>query len=204
MHNWTGIYNLNFIREHGIRYNETPGAAYQDNGFYFQVFAQTERLVYIQGAYYCYRNDNPNSSFKSKEKVYAPVLEYAFIRDFLLKHPELEMELLPVFYMRMFRIYHQTYQRIDSCYREEFLKVFCDAMNEARDLHVLDTGLFIPSDSEKLELLLDNPKLYAALMNSKSAGMKSRIIALMRYIYYRSKLEGVRAVSNRVKRRLFG
>ena len=33
MHNWTGIYRIAFLREHGIQYNTTPGASYQDNGF---------------------------------------------------------------------------------------------------------------------------------------------------------------------------
>lgn len=202
MHNWTGIYNMKFLRDHAIRYNETPGASYQDNGFYFQVFTQTEKLVYIQGSYYCYRNDNPNSSFRSKEKVYAPVQEYVFIRDYLAKHPEFEYDALPVYYMRMFRIYHQTYQRIDQAFRKEFLEEFCHAMNEARDLHVLDTGLFSEQDREKLELLLDNPKLYAAMMDSKTEGFVKRIVTLMKYLYYRSKLEGVRSVIEKIRNRI--
>lgn len=204
MHNWNGIYNMKFLRDHEIRYNETPGASYQDNGFYFQVFTQTERLVYVQGSYYCYRNDNLNSSFRSKGKVYAPVQEYAFIRSFLEKHPEFEMDMLPVFYMRMFRIYHQTYQRIDSSFKKEFLEVFYNAMNEARNLHMLDTGLFTIADREKLELLLNNPRLYASMIDSKDSGIMTRMRALIRYVHYLSKMDGIRSVSKKIKSRLLG
>ena len=42
MHNWTGIYKISYLRNKGVRYNETPGAAYQDNGFFFQFFSQNK------------------------------------------------------------------------------------------------------------------------------------------------------------------
>ena len=33
LNTWTGIYRREFLEEHGIRHNETPGASFQDNGF---------------------------------------------------------------------------------------------------------------------------------------------------------------------------
>ena len=44
MNTWSGIYRLSFLREKGIRHNETPGAAFQDNGFRFQTLGQSEQL----------------------------------------------------------------------------------------------------------------------------------------------------------------
>ena len=160
-------------------------------------------MVYIQRPFYCYRNDNPNSSFKSKQKVYAPATEYEFIRQFLSNHSEFEKDVLPVYYMRMFRIYHQTYQRIAAEFKEEFLDFFYKSMCKARDLHELDTGVFTTPDREKLELLLDNPKMYAALIDSKKAKTKIRVKVLLKYLYYRCKRQGVRAVWNQSKKRFF-
>ena len=37
LNTWTGIYKREFIEKFGIRHNETPGASFQDNGFYFQI-----------------------------------------------------------------------------------------------------------------------------------------------------------------------
>lgn len=78
MVNWTGIYNRKFLTENDIWHNETPGASYQDNGFWLQVMAFAERGMWIDEAFYMYRQDNPNSSMKSKAKMMATMDEYDF------------------------------------------------------------------------------------------------------------------------------
>lgn len=35
MNTWSGIYKRDFLNAHGIRHNETQGASFQDNGFFF-------------------------------------------------------------------------------------------------------------------------------------------------------------------------
>ena len=37
--------NMDFINRHGIRHNETPGASYQDNGFWVRVFSCAKRIM---------------------------------------------------------------------------------------------------------------------------------------------------------------
>lgn len=84
---WTGIYRRDFLLESGIRQQETEGAAYQDQGFWFQCFACAKRILYLQDAEagYRYRLDNPGSSIHSKRLTYAICEEYAFIREQLQK-----------------------------------------------------------------------------------------------------------------------
>ena len=48
MYNWAGIYKRDFLNEYEVRHQETPGASYQDNGFWFQAFAFARRVVFIQ------------------------------------------------------------------------------------------------------------------------------------------------------------
>lgn len=160
MHNWTGIYKMSFLKEKNIWYNETPGASYQDNGFFFQVFSQADRLVYVPRPFYCYRVDNPGSSINNKEKVYTMTEEFGFIREFLAAHPELEKELLPVFYSRMFRAYNQTYMRIAPEYRKEYAKHFYDQFIEVKKQHLLDTGYYSLPQRKLLAALLKSPKAY--------------------------------------------
>lgn len=160
MHNWTGIYRISYLREKNIRYNETPGASYQDNGFFFQTFSQTKKLVYIPKPFYCYRIDNPNSSINSKAKVYTMAGEYQFIRDFLTQHQEFCDELLPVYYARLFRAYHQTYMRISSEFKEEFACFFHEKFIEARDMHQIDSSLYSEKQRRLLEALLASPEQY--------------------------------------------
>lgn len=75
------MYRSDYIKEHNIRHNETPGASYQDNGFWFQSLMYCNRIYLLNEAFYMYRKDNPNSSIYSKEKVHAFSDEYVFIRE---------------------------------------------------------------------------------------------------------------------------
>ncbi|MFR8999292.1 MAG: hypothetical protein ACLVIY_01550 [Anaerobutyricum soehngenii] len=88
MNTWSGIYKRSFIEEFHIRHNETPGASFQDNGFWFQTFAYAKRGMIIDKPYYMNRRDNPNSSVHNKEKVYCMNVEYDHIRELLVRDKE--------------------------------------------------------------------------------------------------------------------
>lgn len=199
MHNWTGIYKVSFLRKCSIRYNETPGAAYQDNGFYFQTFMQTDRLVYIPRPFYCYRVDNPNSSIRDPKKVYTMTEEYQFIREFMSKHPEFEQEMLPVFYARMFRAYHQTFLRISKEYRKEYAEHFHKQFVDAKDKHLLDTGLFSVEERKYLAKLLQSPTTYYSAVFGKRQIFSINTIAKVQHVAQR---EGWKAVINKAKKKL--
>ena len=88
MNTWSGIYKKSFLDEHGIRHHETPGAAFQDNGFFWLTFVYARRAMFIDRPYYRNRRDNPNSSVNSREKVYCMNLEYDYIRTILKKNED--------------------------------------------------------------------------------------------------------------------
>lgn len=80
MYTWTCMYKREFIIKNKIRHNETPGASYQDNGFWFQTLMFCERLYLLDQAFYMYRQDNPYSSIYNKGKIYAFSNEYTYIQ----------------------------------------------------------------------------------------------------------------------------
>ena len=88
MMTWTGVYRRSFLEEHGIRHNETPGAAFQDNGFWIQVFSQARRVWFVNEAHYHYRTDNAASSIRSMDAALKIAREFAFMRAFLEEDPE--------------------------------------------------------------------------------------------------------------------
>ena len=81
MNTWSGIYSLDFLNKYHIRHNETPGASYQDNGFWFQTFCRAKRAWFVNKPYYMNRRDNPNSSMFNRQKVYCVTEEYRYIWD---------------------------------------------------------------------------------------------------------------------------
>ena len=155
LNTWTGIYRRDFIKENGIRHNETPGASYQDNGFSFQTIALAKSIIFSDGAYYHYRQDNPNSSINSRGKVFCMCEEYDFIRRFVDKIGE-DRLLLP-YHSRRFYNYLYSYRRIASCYKLEFLKRFSDEFREDFEKCEFDARLLPKDDFLMLREIMDDP-----------------------------------------------
>ncbi len=130
MNTWTGLYRTDFLRDYGILHNETQGASYQDNGFWFQTLALCERIMFIHRAFYHYRQDNPNSSINSKSKVFCMNDEYAFIYDFLEKNKDLKKLFLNQYFEKKFFNYLYNYGRIADEYKLPFLERFSQELKE--------------------------------------------------------------------------
>ena len=122
--NQPALYNLEFIKLNKIRANETLGASYQDLGFWFQISALVKSCFFIKQAFYYYRQDNPNSSINSQNKVYCINEEYNFIYDFL-KQRTLYNHCMPYIFTKLkFYSYKWNLNRINFIYKYDFLQQF--------------------------------------------------------------------------------
>ena len=120
MNTWSGIYRLSFLRENGIRHQETAGASFQDNGFWFQTFVYAKRAEIIDRPYYRVRRDNPYSSIHSTQKVYAVNAEYDYIKDLLMKKPEIWEQVKGIYWRKRYHNYDATLKRIDEAFIPEY------------------------------------------------------------------------------------
>lgn len=90
--NPAGIYKREFLQTNNIRHNETPGAAYQDNGFWVQTMYLVRRILFLDTPFYCYRQDNPEQSMRKRNNLWTIPDEYDFIdkifdnNNFLSRH----------------------------------------------------------------------------------------------------------------------
>lgn len=121
MNTWSGIYRMSFLKEHSIYHNETPGASFQDNGFWFQGFCLSHNVYFSDQSYYMNRRDNPNSSVKNKSKVFCANVEYDFIKKFLTEH-DLYETFKNVFVMKLWHNCWFTYNRIANEFKLQYLK----------------------------------------------------------------------------------
>ena len=94
---WTGIYQKDFLQ--GIFLNETPGAAFQDQGFLFQTISKAKKAVYLNQPVYLYRQDNIGSSIFNRQGFHYLVEEYAYIEKFL---EDKDAAWVSAYYRRMF------------------------------------------------------------------------------------------------------
>jgi len=160
MNTWCGIYRRSFLNEHKIRHNETPGASYQDNGFWFQTHYFAKRVYYHDRAYYVNRRDNPNSSVYSKEKVYAMCDEFEFISRILESSPERKQQVLPYIFLRKLHNYEMTLNRIDERYVPDFLAQFREEFLIARDSGRLISDVFTEEEWAREEKLIEGAQSY--------------------------------------------
>lgn len=160
MNTWTGIYRTSFLRKYGIKHNETPGASYQDNGFWFKTISLGQRIVFVDNAYYHYRQDNPNSSINNKSKVFCMCDEYDYIRKFLEENPRLLKKHLEVFLAKKYFNYFYTYTRIAREHKKVFLERFAKEFNESYAKGEFDDNLLSKPNMEVLKRIMEDPEKF--------------------------------------------
>lgn len=160
MNTWSGIYKRSFLIENHIRHNETPGASFQDNGFWFQTFCYTKRLWFVGRPYYRNRRDNPNSSVHSREKVFCMNDEYAFIREFLDTHPVFKERYLAIYHFRRYHNYVASLYRVGEEYKDIYMERFQREFMEADENGELEASVFTPKEWELVQILLKDRHAY--------------------------------------------
>jgi len=129
MSTWAGIISREMFDQGLVRHNETPGAAYQDNGFWFLTMAHAKRLYYLPASGYRYRMDNPDSSIHSRGKLFAICDEYTFIRTKLEQEGIFE-KFEKVYLWAKFIRYLSSYYRLGNTLKPEFAARFALEMQE--------------------------------------------------------------------------
>lgn len=119
---WSAIYRKDFIRENSIRFNETPGASFQDASFNFKVWSCAQRVQLLQDAFLHYRQDNESSSVNSKGKIFCVCDEYEEMQRFLNKHPEKKGTLEYIKNRIKYDTYMWNYERLADRYKYIFIE----------------------------------------------------------------------------------
>ncbi len=162
--NWQGIYRRSFLNERSIRHSESPGAAFQDNGFWFQTLAWAKRVVYVHRALYCYRVDNPGASTKATDlkQFYAMRGEYDFIRRFLESNPEQYKRLYMTYlHFRLDNLVARFFAAAPDA-RPEMAQVIRDELREAMRYREFSWNRFGTSLALDLKAILRDPADFAA------------------------------------------
>ena len=202
MNTWSGIYRRDFLTENNIRHNETPGASFQDIGFFFQTWCFASRGMIVDQDYYRVRRDNPDSSVKNPGKVYAANKEYDHVRDILMEHPVLWNRFKYMYWKKRFNSYIFTLKRIGPQFKHEYIHYISKELARVNAAGLLREKEFGPELWELLQLILRDPDGYLPvllsekgtlvqdIMNSSSYKLGFAITSVPRKI--KNKLKGTR------------
>lgn len=167
MFNWTGIYRKDFLDKYEIMHQETPGASFQDNGFFFQVFSFAQKIMFIHESFYRYRKDNPNSSINSSKKIFCMCDEYDFAKERIKKYPEVWNK---VYYAYLGKRYGACAWTLRKA-APEFRPILCERLyrdfsSYIKDLSEIDK-IWQKKDpnNKQLQLLLTDKEKYLTYMN---------------------------------------
>ena len=158
MNTWSGIYRRAFLEEYHIRHNETPGASFQDNGFFWQTFIYAKRAMIINKPYYMNRRDNPNSSVHNPDKVYCMNKEYDFIREILMQDKKIWNRFKYIYWVKKLSNYLATVKRIGEEYKREYIRAISKEFCRAEELGELKKDVFTEEQWKKLQFLMRDPE----------------------------------------------
>lgn len=99
---WNGIYKRSFLQENNIKFNETPGASYQDIGFIFQTIIRANSVKYITEPFYHYCLDRMDSSTNTDKSLVNFWQEFFRLYQAYENFSEIEKSF---FYVSMARIF---------------------------------------------------------------------------------------------------
>lgn len=156
---WTGLYSMDFLRGNEIRFHESAGASYQDNGFWFLTMSYAKRMLVHQKAYYMLRRDNPNSSVNSRGKVYCMCDEYDFILQELERRGMREKFGALCARFR-FSNYLWNYERISEKFKDEFLERFAEDFRRLDAIGELQGQYFDMEQGMRLKMLMESTTAY--------------------------------------------
>ncbi len=142
MFEWLGLYRVSFLRDNDIRHNESPGASFQDTGFWFQTFAYAKSVYLMKEKFYHYRCDNPYASVKDPNKAVNICREYEYIASCLKKHGSIWDNVKSQFCRGFFYDNYVVLNRISEELKPELVSLMQETLkkmlSEGGDLNLLE------------------------------------------------------------------
>ncbi|MDE5699609.1 MAG: glycosyltransferase [Lachnospiraceae bacterium] len=185
MNTWSGIYKRSFLNEYEIRHNTTPGASYQDNGFWFQTFIYGKRAMIINKPYYRNRRDNITSSVHNSDKVYAMNIEYDYIRGILTRDEAVWEKFKAMYWRKKYHNYTGTLHRIDVQYKKEYIQQFCMDFKRGLEKDELDKDVFTELEWSNIQFIVKDPDGYYIREIIRNEEKKDEIIDIKNSMTYK-------------------
>ena len=153
---WSCLIRRSFIEKHHIRLHETEGAAYQDTAFIFFINSLAEKVRVIPDTLYHYNKTNMNASTRSPRYPMAPSVEYNWMAEWCLKHPEVGMYVRSVLCKCRLGSYMWNVKRINKSDRLEFARAIQKDFTE--DWNWIDVRMFVKDEFDLYLIAKNSPE----------------------------------------------
>lgn len=190
LHTWSGIYRRKFLLDNQIWHNESMGAAFQDNGFWFQTFMYAKRVMFLDKAYYMYRRDNPNSSIHHRGQIYAHRKEYFFLKNIIMHDAQKWEKFCYIYSWARFESFFFDLERIAEEHQLEFCEKTGQDFSEALKKGEVEESLFLKEHWEELNAIAENPEQYYNQRVPERNALLDKLAAFESIILYGAGIRG--------------
>lgn len=181
---WNALYHRMFLLQNQIQYNETSGASYQDNGFWFQTFYFAKKVFFLDQAFYRYKQDNPNSSIHSTQKVYAMKNEYDYIHNFLERHQEKNRKLYQICYHFRVKGCLYTLEKTAVQYKLELARMIAEEYKKYNEQGEITWEWFSKLERNSLSQICHSPEKYVENLLRKEERVRKSVDGFHHVIIY--------------------
>lgn len=150
---WSGIFKRSMLLTYDIKFNETPGASYQDTSFWFMVCAHAKNIFLTNDYFLHYRRDNINSSTNTDQKVFCICDEAKYIETYIDVYSKKFITIYAKFKLDK---YMWNYKRISQDKQWQFLLRFREEFEIYRGKEKFILKEIDFSTSQKLYMLLSD------------------------------------------------
>lgn len=159
---WAALYDKRFLDDNKIRFNETPGASYQDIAFHFKVLSSAKKMKVIQDALLYYRTDNLMSSVHSPFKIYCVCDEMHAIEAYIKNQDEeRQKKLWPILVKRKYYDYRWNYNKLSSVFQFAFFEKMIAEFKADQAAGKFDQMTWLyPNDDAQFERMMETPFEY--------------------------------------------
>lgn len=178
---WSAIYRADFIHGNNIRFNETPGASFQDTSFNFKVWVCAQRVRLMEECFLHYRQDNEASSINNPGKVFCICDEYDEMERFLDVKQIKKAAAEPVLVRVKFDSYCWNYERLAEPLQAEFIQRFHDDFQRHLIEGTLQKDYFEWYKWDRVHQIIEDPERYHEIqVKIKNGELDERYIWRMR------------------------
>lgn len=163
---WAGIYNKDFLIKNKISFLTTPGASYQDTSFHIKTLLMAQKVMFINKAFYHYRQDNVHASVKDTGKVFCVCDEWSEIIQYLKQNKKYQA-LAPLLCLLQFNTYYWNLKRLSGRNQREFLWAFSQEFRKFQAQNILQKNLFKKKQYKQLMRIINSPILFQFTTNLK-------------------------------------
>lgn len=153
---WYGIFRREFMKS--IYFHESPGAAFQDLGALLQTQMKAQKAIYLEDAFYEYRQDNAMASNHNPKGFQFVWEEYSWAEQFII---EASKEWKAAFYRKLFLHTLSIYATMAASEimwenSQNYIHLISEKLADKLEKGILKKGHFSSDEWENLKILLES------------------------------------------------